>query len=55
MNLARYNKFWMSLTGPLAAGLITFFGLDASTAESITAAVISLVGPFMVAAGPANK
>lgn len=53
--MGKYSKFWLSLTGPLAVGLTSFAGLDASAAEGLAATAASLLGSLFVVFGPANR
>ncbi len=53
--MGRYNKFWLSLAGPVATGLTLFAGVDAGAAEALVASAASLIGSLAVAAGPANR
>lgn len=52
--MGRYNKFWLSLAGPLATGL-TMVGLDAGVAQTIATSVAGLAGSLFVIFGPANR
>ena len=55
MNFGKYSKFWLSLGGPVAAGLVAFAGLDQGAANSMVTALSAFVGSLMVVLGPANK
>lgn len=53
--MGRFNKFFLSLAGPVAVALTTFGGLDASAAETLTATASSLLGSLFVVFGAANR
>ncbi len=55
MKFARYNKFIMSLTGPLAAALVAFAGFDMDAATGVATTAGAFLGSLSVLFGPANR